>query len=65
MLLALQGDEGTLHTVEAVPSGYRELARANVLDGHDCWGPMALAAGRLLVRDLTTLVCLDVSKGTP
>lgn len=65
MILALQGDEGTLHAIEAVPSGYRELAKADVLDGHDCWGPMALAAGRLLVRDLTTLVCLDVSKGTP
>jgi hypothetical protein len=32
-----------------------------VLKGGEAWGPMALAGGRLLVRDLTHLACLDVS----
>ena len=40
---------------------FRLLDQARVLDGHECWGPPALVAGRLLVRDLTTLVCLDVA----
>ena len=32
-----------------------------MLKDGEAWGPMALAGGRLLARDLTRLVCLDVS----
>jgi outer membrane protein assembly factor BamB len=28
----------------------------------DSWAPLALAGGRLIVRDLTRMVCLDVAK---
>ena len=28
--------------------------------GHDAWAPMALVAGRLILRDMTRMVCLDV-----
>lgn len=54
-------DEGTLTLLEASPAECRQLARARVLDGQDAWGPMALADGRLLLRDLRRMVCLDVS----
>ena len=54
-------DDGLLSLIEAIPDEFRLLDRAQVLDGHECWGPPALVAGRLLVRDLTTLVCLDVA----
>jgi hypothetical protein len=37
------------------------LAKAKVLDGIESWGPMAIASGRLIARDLTRMVCLDVS----
>jgi outer membrane protein assembly factor BamB len=53
-------DSGHLSLIEGSPAQFRSLAEADVLDGHDCWGPMALAGGRLLVRDLTRLVCLEV-----
>ncbi len=34
------------------PTAYRRLARAQVIeDGSSSWGPMALVAGRLIVRD--------------
>jgi outer membrane protein assembly factor BamB len=46
--------------VEAKPDGYNQLAQAQVLNGHDSWGPMAMAGGRLIVRDLTRMVCLDI-----
>lgn len=55
-------DEGTLYSVSASSQRFELLTQAKVLEGHECWGPMAFAAGRLLVRDLTTLVCLDVSQ---
>ena len=55
-------DNGELTMAQASPDGYRPLAHTKALDGHDAWGPMALAGGRLIVRDLTRLVCLDLRK---
>jgi outer membrane protein assembly factor BamB len=49
-----------LRLIEATPDGYRPLAEARVLDGHDAWGPMALAGGRLIVRDFDNMRCLDL-----
>jgi len=60
-LILVMDDEGTLTLVEAAPKGYRQFAQARVLSGHESWGPMALVAGRLLVRDLTSMVCLDLT----
>jgi outer membrane protein assembly factor BamB len=59
-LLYVLDDKGTLSLIEAKPDDYRLLARAQVLEGHESWGPMAMVQGRLLVRDLTRMVCLDV-----
>jgi len=55
-------DHGELTLAEATPDGYVQLAQAQVLDGHDSWGPMALVHGRLIVRDLTRMKCLDVAE---
>jgi outer membrane protein assembly factor BamB len=61
-----QAPQGVLKLVEATPKGYKELASTKVPfgpdGGHDAWGPMALAGGRLIVRDLTRMVCLDVRR---
>ncbi|MGQ9592624.1 MAG: outer membrane protein assembly factor BamB family protein [Planctomycetota bacterium] len=51
---------GTLVLVRASPERYEELARARVVDGHECWGPLAIVGGRLLLRDFTRLFCFDV-----
>jgi len=63
LLFVLNDQEGTLHLVDASPDGYNELAAAQVLDGHDAWAPMAMAAGRLILRDLLEMVCLEVPTG--
>ena len=55
-------DSGLLRLIEATPAGYRVLAQAQVLKGRESWAPMALAGGRLLARDFTRLVCLDVRR---
>ena len=62
-LIFVLDDSGVLTLAEASPAGYKPLAQAQVLDGHDAWGPMALVGGRLIVRDLTRMVCLDVAGG--
>lgn len=59
LLLALD-DEGTLTMAEATPEAFRPLARARVLEGHDCWGPMAMVKGRLIIRSSTEMICLDL-----
>ena len=66
LLFVLSDQDGTLHMVEATPNGYNELAAARVLDGHDAWAPIAMADGRMILRDLTRVVCLELpQKGSP
>ncbi|HUU44049.1 MAG TPA: PQQ-binding-like beta-propeller repeat protein, partial [Planctomycetota bacterium] len=60
MLLVLNDEKGTLHRVEATPEAYRELAHAKVLSGAHAWAPLALADGKLLLRDDTHMKCLRV-----
>jgi outer membrane protein assembly factor BamB len=61
VLLAMSND-GELVMAEANTTAYRPLARHRVFaDGHDAWAPMACAAGRLIVRDMTRMVCLDLA----
>ena len=55
-------DSGVLRLIQATPEKYNLLAQAQVLKGRESWAPMALAGGRLLARDLTRMVCLDVAK---
>jgi outer membrane protein assembly factor BamB len=55
-------DSGLLRLLEATPQKFNLLAQAQVLQGRESWGPLALAGGRLIARDLTRMVCLDVSK---
>jgi outer membrane protein assembly factor BamB len=52
-------DTGLLRMIELTPEKYRLLGQAQVLQGHDSWGPLAIAGGRLLARDLTRMVCLE------
>ncbi|HGJ64644.1 TPA: polyvinylalcohol dehydrogenase [bacterium] len=60
-LIYVLDDNGLLTLAEATPKGYKQLAQAQILNGHDAWGPMALVGGRLIARDLTRLVCVNVS----
>ena len=58
-LIYVLDDEGLLTMAEATPDGYKPLNRFQVFEhGHDVWGPMALAAGRLIVRDRTRMACV-------
>jgi len=60
-LIFALNDSGKLHLIEASPGRFNLLGEAQPLKGREAWGPMALAGDRLLVRDLTRLVCLAVS----
>ena len=55
-----EGTAGTLCLIDARTPGYREIAKAKVLPAHDAWGPMALANGKLILRDRDHMACLAV-----
>jgi outer membrane protein assembly factor BamB len=60
-LIYIMNDKGTLTMAKATSAGYEQFAEAKVLEGHESWGPMAIASGRLIVRDMNRMICLDVS----
>ena len=60
MFFVMDGNNGTLNLVEANTAAHRELASAQVLNGEEVWGPMALSEGKLVLRSLTEMICLDV-----
>ena len=60
-LILAVNDSGKLRLMEAAPARFNLLGEAQPLKGRESWAPMALAGNRLLLRDLTRLVCLDVA----
>ena len=61
--LYVLADDGMLTMLRATAEGYREMGQKHILDGHDAWGPMALAGGLLVLRDSTRMVCVDLRGG--
>ena len=61
-LIYVMDDSGVLTLAKATPGGYMQLARAKLLEGPDSWGPMAVVSGRLILRDLNRMICLDIGK---
>ncbi len=55
-------DDGTLTIAIASTSKFTSLDKKRILDGHDAWGPIAIADGKLLMRDSKQMVCIDVQK---
>ena len=60
MFFVLEGKTGMLRLIEADTTSYKELDSAQLLSGHDVWAPMALSDGKLILRDMTTMICVDV-----
>jgi outer membrane protein assembly factor BamB len=57
----LPNDDGLLTLAEASTNAFTKLAQSKMLEGPEAWGPMALADGRLILRDKNQMVCLDVA----
>ena len=59
--LFILNDDGTLIIVKPSTREYVELDRYQVIDGHDAWGPLAVADGYMVLRDAKTMICLDLA----
>ncbi len=61
LILATDGNK-TLYLIQPDPSGFKPLSSAELLGMGQNWGPMALADGKLLIRDQTRMMCVKVAK---
>ncbi len=50
-----------LYLVEPDPSGFKPLASAELLEPGENWAPIALADGKLLIRDQKQMKCVQVA----
>lgn len=60
--LILLSDNGRLALARATPEGFKERAGAQVLAGRS-WTMPTLANGRVFVRDMRKIVCLELREG--
>lgn len=58
--LVILDDEGELTLGKISESGFQQLAHADLLEGHDAWGPLAIAGSRLIIRDMNTMACVEL-----
>jgi len=61
-LIYVMNDSGLLTLAEATPNGYVQLTQARVLEGPDAWGAMAIVSGRLILRDMNRMICIDITE---
>jgi outer membrane protein assembly factor BamB len=56
----VMSDDGVLTLLKRSRNEYIQLDEARILDGHDAWGPIAIANDRMLLRDSKKMVCINV-----
>lgn len=61
LFFVLEGKTGTLRVLDGNADHYEELANFKLLDGPDVWAPPVISQGKLLIRDLGRLICLDIA----
>ncbi len=60
--LIVLGEKGEMALVEATSKAYTEKGRFQALPSKRAWTPPALARGKLYVRDLERITCIDIAK---
>jgi outer membrane protein assembly factor BamB len=63
LLLSVDGSK-MLYLIDPDPSAFKPLASAELLGQGENWAPIALADGKLLIRDQKNLKCLVVGQQT-
>lgn len=65
LIINQNGKSGDIHLIEPSPEGYKELGKTSLFpfEKSQAWSPMAVADGKLLVRDVEKMVCVDLRSG--
>lgn len=53
-------DDGTLTIARVNIDAFELLDKRKILDGHDAWGPIAIADGYLIMRDSKKMLCINI-----
>lgn len=61
LLLGTDGNK-MLYLIDPDPSGFKPLASAELLEQGENWAPIALADGKLLIRDQKKMKCVKVGQ---
>ena len=61
LMLSTDGSK-KLYLIDPDPSAFKSIASADLLVGAQNWAPLALADGKLLIRDQSRLMCVKVAK---
>ena len=60
MIFSVDGIKGILYLIEPDSEGFRELSSAKQFDTNQCWAPLALSDGKLLIRYKKQMKCVNV-----
>ena len=64
LILNQNGKNGDIHLIKPSPEGYMELGKASFFDSKksQAWAPLAISQGKLIIRDLEKMVCIDLTQ---
>lgn len=62
MIINQNGKNGDIHLIKPSPGGYMEVGKASFFDSKrsQAWAPLAFSRGKLVIRDLEKMVCIDL-----
>ena len=62
LIINQNGKNGDIHLIEPSPEGYKELGKASFFDSDksQAWAPLAFSQGKLIIRDMEKMVCVDL-----
>jgi len=67
LILNQNGRNGDIYLIKPSPEAYMERGKASFFDSKksQAWAPLAFSQGKLIIRDLEKMVCIDLSQGAP
>ncbi len=62
LIINQNGKNGDIHLIEPSPDGYKEVGKASFFNSKksQAWSPLAFSNGKLVVRDMEKMVCVDL-----
>jgi len=60
LIYLMDGEKGELYIIEPSAAGFKPLGKTRLLEGREIWAPLALADGKLLVRDQGQMKCIEM-----
>ena len=62
LIINQNGKNGDIHLIKPSPEGYEERGKASFFSSSNtqAWAPLAFSQGKLIVRDLEKMVCVDL-----